>query len=159
MRQPRFMFIRPLGSLREGAGSAARRRLKEFASLTMIERSDELHILSVGRRHLTPPLRTECLLCIIEICTGGVRSRRPTATSSFYPNALFLRVRHSPSPKGTRRLRRRRSRLRRQLPPRGSRGAVRFGVSSPGCGTGRRRRRLFQEGRRGGPPLRSGRPG
>ena len=28
---------------------------------------------------------------------GGVRSRRPTASSSSYPNALFLRVRHSPS--------------------------------------------------------------
>ena len=61
------------------------------------ERSDESHILAVGRCHLTPPLRTECLRRSIETCTGGVRSRRPTATLSFYPNALILRVRHSPS--------------------------------------------------------------
>ena len=88
---------RPLGSLREGAGSAARRRLREHAALPMRERSDGSHILAVGRPDLWPPLRTEGLRCSIKTCTGGQRSGRPTATASFYPNALFLRVRHSPS--------------------------------------------------------------
>ena len=43
------------------------------------------------------PMRTEWLRRSIEACNGGVRSHRPTGDLSFYLNALFLRVRHSPS--------------------------------------------------------------
>ena len=50
-----------------------------------------------GRRRQLTPMRTEWLRRSIEACNGGVRSHRPTGDLSFYLNALFLRVRHSPS--------------------------------------------------------------